>query len=353
MPKVSVIIPVHNTEKYLKTCLNSVLNQTEKSIEVIAINDHSVDSSLEILKQFEKEYKSKLKVIDLVEKTGVSSARNAGLDASQGDFIGFVDSDDAISLNMYKDLYNMAHNFGVDIAITDFFRFKLDIIDKNGETFTRKHNNCYEIPNFPKDKESFFSQTPAVWDKLFNHDLLADTHFLDNHIYEDVGISYLMLLKAERAITYNLYDRRRNPDYGYRSNPNGIMSATSMIKPSIVDIIDVAEHSYNLAKELNFDENKLMMLRDVLKTNIIKRVSSIYKWDIEGKEKGILMSKMLSIANVTFDKILFGETDYWSFPMSCFTAPLLSVPIKKIENEKLEEEKKELRNKIKTLSKTK
>ena len=105
MPKVSVIIPVHNTENYLSTCLNSVLNQTEKDIEVIAINDHSTDNSLDILKQFEKEYKTKLKVIDLKDKYGVSSARNEGLKIAQGNCIGFVDSDDVISLNMYEDLY--------------------------------------------------------------------------------------------------------------------------------------------------------------------------------------------------------------------------------------------------------
>ena len=98
MTKVSVIIPVHNTEKYLKDCLNSVLNQTMTDIEVIAINDHSTDASMAILKFYQKLYPTKLKVIDMKEKYGVSSARNEGLKIAQGEFIGFVDSDDFISL---------------------------------------------------------------------------------------------------------------------------------------------------------------------------------------------------------------------------------------------------------------
>lgn len=353
MPKVSVIIPVHNTEKYLITCLNSVLNQTEESIEVIAINDHSVDSSMKILKRFESKYKHKLKVIDLVDKSGVSSARNTGLEVAQGDFIGFVDSDDAISLNMYKDLYHMANTFNIDIATTNFFRFKLDIMDKNKETFTKEHLNDYEISNFTKNHKDFFMQTPAVWDKLFKHELLENITFLDNHIYEDVGFSYLSLLLSEHAITYSKNDFNKNPDYGYRLTPGGIMSKITTIKPDIVDIIDVAEHSYNLANQLKFDENKLKLLRDVLKTNIIKRTTSIYKWDLEAEEMVDIMSKMLSIANTTFSGIFFAETDFWNYYMSALTASLLCLPIKTIEKENLESEKTNLRNKIKVLSNTK
>ena len=79
MTKISVIVPVHNTEEYLPTCLNSILNQTEESIEVIAINDCSTDNSLEIIKHYEKKYPYKMKVVNLTKNVGVSSARNIGL----------------------------------------------------------------------------------------------------------------------------------------------------------------------------------------------------------------------------------------------------------------------------------
>lgn len=115
MIKISVIIPVYNAEMYLKDTLECLFNQTLKDIEVICINDNSKDSSLEILKKYAKK-DDRLKIIDLKENMGAAVARNKGLEIAQGEYLGFVDSDDEIDLNFYEELYTKAMATGADIV---------------------------------------------------------------------------------------------------------------------------------------------------------------------------------------------------------------------------------------------
>ena len=105
MPKVSVIIPVYNTENFLRKCLDSVCDQTLQDIEIICINDCSQDSCLEILKAYALS-DTRVRIIDFKENRGAGAARNAGIEAAQGEYIGFVDSDDFIDLDFYEKLYN-------------------------------------------------------------------------------------------------------------------------------------------------------------------------------------------------------------------------------------------------------
>lgn len=115
MHKVSVIIPVYNAEKYLRRCLNSVCGQSLKEIEIICIDDCSSDNSLEILKEYAKNYPN-LKVLHLEKNGGESAARNAGLALATGEYLGFVDNDDEVDLNFFEKLYQKAHQENADIA---------------------------------------------------------------------------------------------------------------------------------------------------------------------------------------------------------------------------------------------
>lgn len=113
--KVSIIIPVYNVEKYLRTTLDCLLNQTLKDIEVICVNDCSKDGSLEILNEYSAK-DDRVKVIDLKENVGAAVARNKGLEVAKGEYLGFVDSDDEIDLNFYEELYKKAVETGADIV---------------------------------------------------------------------------------------------------------------------------------------------------------------------------------------------------------------------------------------------
>lgn len=115
MIKVSVIIPVFNTEKYISKCLSSLVNQTLDDIEIICVNDGSTDNSLEIIEKIANN-DARIKIINQEHKKQ-GAARNSGLKIAEGEYIGFVDSDDWIDLNYYEMLYNTAKKYDADIAL--------------------------------------------------------------------------------------------------------------------------------------------------------------------------------------------------------------------------------------------
>lgn len=120
MAKVSVIIPVYNAEKYLKQCLDSVIGQTLKDIEIVCVNDGSTDQSPQILEAY-AEKDSRIKVIHK-ENGGPVSAKKAGVVAANGEYVGYVDSDDWIETDMYERLYEKAQEYGGDIVASGLFR---------------------------------------------------------------------------------------------------------------------------------------------------------------------------------------------------------------------------------------
>lgn len=120
MVKVSVIIPVYNSEKYLRRCLDSVVSQTLKDLEIICVDDGSTDESAQILKAY-SERDERITIINL-ENSGVSAARNAGLKIARGKYIGFVDSDDWIDPDFFQKLYSAAEKHKADAACTGIKR---------------------------------------------------------------------------------------------------------------------------------------------------------------------------------------------------------------------------------------
>ena len=133
--KISIIVAVYNVEKYLKRSLDSILNQSYKNIEVIIVNDGSTDNSRNICEKYAELY-SNIKVIHK-ENGGLSSARNIGIENATGEYIGFVDSDDYISSNMFEEMYNRIIESDSDIAISSFNYVKEGKIlpeDNSGDT---------------------------------------------------------------------------------------------------------------------------------------------------------------------------------------------------------------------------
>lgn len=140
MEIISIIIPVYNMEKYLARCLDSIISQTYSNIEIILVNDGSKDNSLNICREYQNMDK-RIKVIDKVNE-GVSVARNHGLEAATGDFIGFVDPDDWIEPNMYESMHEIINSNNCNIAFCNYFKdnkfsssqktfkFKKDVLEK-------------------------------------------------------------------------------------------------------------------------------------------------------------------------------------------------------------------------------
>lgn len=143
MPKISVIIPVYNTEKYLRKCLDSVCNQTLSDIEIICINDCSQDNSFEILKEYSLKDK-RIRLIDFKENKGAAAARNKGIEEANGEYIGFVDSDDFIDLDFYEKLYNKAIETEADCVKGQYKDSETGFVDItiNKKIVEDKNNFC-------------------------------------------------------------------------------------------------------------------------------------------------------------------------------------------------------------------
>lgn len=162
--KISVIIPVYNVEPYLTRCLDSLVNQTFKDIEIICVNDGSTDKSLDILRDYEKR-DSRIKVIDK-KNEGCSVARNSGLEVSSGEYIMYVDGDDYVDLSICEKLYNKITETNSDMVIsTMHFGFK----DEGGLKLYRPECmiNSEESFYFNDSPEGFYDIFHCVWAKLF------------------------------------------------------------------------------------------------------------------------------------------------------------------------------------------
>lgn len=180
---ISAIIPVYNSEKYIKKCVDSLINQTLKNIEIILINDGSSDDSLRILRQYEKR-DERIVVIDQ-KNNGPSSARNKGIDIAKGEYISFIDSDDWVDETMFEEMYNSAKENNSDVVICD-----MKLVNKNEETYITGLN--YPIRNLSERamNEIIFnellsnSQFNSMANKIFRTSIIKKNNIrLDKDIY--------------------------------------------------------------------------------------------------------------------------------------------------------------------------
>jgi glycosyltransferase involved in cell wall biosynthesis len=156
-PKVSVIVPVYNVEPYLRRCLDSLVNQTLKDIEIICINDYSPDNSLIILKEY-AEKDNRVKIINFEKNQGVSIARNAGIELAKGEYIGICDPDDYVDLNFYDKLYNKAKETEADMVKTGFKEKHID--------WTKEYSRYASI------KQNKYHDTFFHWCYIYKTDML-------------------------------------------------------------------------------------------------------------------------------------------------------------------------------------
>ena len=218
MCKVSIIISVYNAEKYLEKCLNSVIKQTLKDIEIICINDGSTDGSLNILQKYSE--KDKRFIIIDQKNSGLSYSRNKGLSVAKGEFIGFVDSDDWIDEDFYKKLYDAAIEYKADIAAGNILR----VHDNEENEFyikydeikiAKKTNKKYKLAEIPENC--------YVWNKIYNRKILEkiDLKFREGIVYEDLVFTHKVLFYMQNLVTVP------NVTYYYYDNPLSIVNVDS------------------------------------------------------------------------------------------------------------------------------
>ncbi len=208
---ISVIVPIYNSELYIKRCLDSIVNQTYKTLEIILVNDGSSDDSLIICQQYQ-EMDSRIKLITQ-ENGGQSKARNTGLQSATGKYIGFVDCDDWIEPDMYEYLMTLIKMYETDIAVCDYIRHKTVMSIKQPTELIKKYNKYDLLKEFYRvdgGKSSF-----AVWNRLYKKEVVDGVFFCEGMINEDVDYMYSIYNKIDSAVFSNQIK------YNYYINPIG------------------------------------------------------------------------------------------------------------------------------------
>ena len=314
MPLVSVIVPVYKTEKQLEKCVNSLLNQTLKDIEIILVDDGSPDNCPKMCDDF-KEKDCRIKVIHK-ENGGLSSARNAALEIAKGDYIGFVDSDDFVDEKMFEKMHSKISEDNSDICICSHYNFFGDTLVSNGlpfdcsvlykEEILQKlicpligYSNTY----LPKIFEGF------VCRQLFRKASIKDIKFKSEKTYfaEDVVFDFEVYQKADKVSILNecLYYYYNNPislSNKYRENLWDTLCNLLDYKKSVINDLNIAnqtnERFNNEALKfvkftvLNFkksncpltNEEKINQLKKMFNnhyTKPIKKLSFIFSQDFK------------------------------------------------------------------------
>lgn len=225
MIKVSVIVPVYNVEKYLDKCLNTLARQTLKDIEIIIVNDGSPDNSQKIIDKYTEKYSNMKSYIK--ENGGLSDARNYGIKKANGEYIAFLDSDDYVTEDMYKKMYEKAKSGNFDMVVCDLnYIYPDKVIPASSNVLTDTTNI----------KKCMLNIYPAAWNKIFKRKLFDNgIEFKKGVWFEDVEFIYRLLPSVKSIGTihehFNQYVQRdgsitntiNRKIYHYIDNWNGII----------------------------------------------------------------------------------------------------------------------------------
>lgn len=237
---VSVIVPVYNVEKYLDECLSSLVNQTLSELEIIVVNDGTKDNSQSIIDHYVKQYPNK--VVSLIkENGGLGDARNYGIPYAKGEYIGFVDSDDIVHLEMYEKMFNKAKLEDSDLVLCDLEYF----YETSSEKMVKE--GLVQIENIDVNKTVFLSPLFA-WNKLYRKSL-----FIESGLKYPIGLWY-----EDIPVTVPFFTLAKKISYVhetliyYRQRSTSIMG--SVDNPKVKDIFDIMHLCLTYFKDHNLLE---------------------------------------------------------------------------------------------------
>lgn len=296
MIKVSIIVPVYNSEKYLKKCLNSLVNQTLKDIEIIIIDDGSTDNSKKIINSFKD---SRINYFYQTNK-GQANARNNGLKKVNGKYVMFIDSDDYVDINMCNELFSLANSHDYDIVVTDYY-----IESKNNTVDYVKildNNNSKEITH----REYMFSDNGPC-NKIYKAKFLLDNKFKfpEGIIFEDYASIPTLSIYKPRCYYLNSaflhYVHHNNSTMRtdeYKEKYENLFEATNILYNKMKDSDCIQELEYLITYHflylgsLNFYKyekyNQLDKISDFMKEKFPKYRKNKYYNKFSFKEKNLM-----------------------------------------------------------------
>lgn len=323
MPKISIIVPVYNTEKYLQQCLDSIISQTLKDIEIICVNDGSTDNSLNILKEY-AERDDRIKIISKAN-SGYGHSMNIGIENACGDYIGIVESDDYVELNMFETLYQKAIEYNVDIVKSRFFYY-------DSRNDTNKESEEIICPYFeviePLKCMDVFGIAPSIWSCLYKKSLIKDNNikFLETPgaSYQDTSFAYKTKACARNMIIL------KDAFLHYRTD-NENSSVNSSDKSDFV-IYEYEEIKRFLAQKGLYNE---------LRKSIALNQFNCYNWNYNRLRKDLKQSFVKKIAkeyrknllngNMTFS--MLGKKRFLKYALISFF-PSLYYYVERLQNAK-------------------
>lgn len=239
MVDISIVVPVYNVEEYLNKCIDSLIAQTFKNIEIILVEDCSTDKSKQICKDYESKYEN-IKLIYHSKNMGLAQARNTGISVATGKYIAFVDSDDWVKPNMYELLYRKIENENLDIVVCGY---EEAYDDEKYVTF--KFSQYKNIENNIDIMKSFLGGkiNAVAWNKLYKLSLFKNNNILypEGKYYEDQYPTFLLLYNSTRVGFINeplyYYKKRSSSITGNKfSNKNlDIIDQTNQIRKYLIE----------------------------------------------------------------------------------------------------------------------
>lgn len=291
MIKVSVIVPIYNAEKYIKKCVNSIINQTLKEIEIILVDDGSTDKTNEIIKQFEKK-DERIKTITQ-KNEGAGSARNKGIEIATGEFIKFVDADDYLNRDTLQKMYEAAINNDATLvrgnSTTLIGPFK-------GNDFCNWGDIKEQRIILPREEKNIIvTEFPNIGNKLFRRDLLEKIRFPEKLKWEDLGIVPALMANSEK-----IYDMNE-PIYNYRIHMNTTVKDFLFKIKNVLDIIRILEYLETILKESKLSEEYKSQMESMYILHTLYRAENAMFWiNISKEQKKQIIGSLINIIELKY-----------------------------------------------------
>ena len=295
---ISIIVPIYNVEKYLKYCLDGILKQSYKNLEIILVDDGSTDRCGQICDEYAM-IDERIKVIHK-PNAGLADARNTGLKYAIGNYIGFIDSDDYIYPSFYEELFALIKKYNADIAECEFKRINESNIENCKEILNNENEKRIIVEKEENNTEALellygprlqpYIKKVVVWNKLYKKDLLDNVSFPVGKLHEDEYTTFQIINKAKKIISTN------RVLHGYIQTNNSIMRQEIKQK-RIEDNLDAYIKSSDYFSSIN-EEIEVKSRRRYLE-NCIELAGKVYKSN--GKEKEVQISFISNLYKDNYD----------------------------------------------------
>ncbi len=352
MVKISVIVPCYNVEKYLKECLDSIVNQTLEDIEIICINDGSTDNTLNIINSY-AEKDNRIKIINQTNQ-GLSKARNVGLENVTGEYTTFIDSDDYFDLTAFEEIYNLAHEKSLDLLVFKLINFDDDSCETYSEPYYDmeflKENMGPNVFSHEDIGEDIYKMSVTAPSKLFKTDLIKDMKFPEGLIFEDNPFFTEVMFKSQRVYFYDkyLYYRRVRSDsitHAYTNKFYHMIEILNMIDDITKKYGFYEEYRYRLyTRKISILNNYFKLLNEEDKAFYFQKLKKDFKEHEEEYKSSEVFHRIPRKFQAFFDYAIYLE-NYEEYQLKTENYEL------NILNKQLRRQNKKLKKEIKSLRK--